>query len=118
MVIILALQLQVFSNFSFTSSTGGGVGIAGTNPVSASNQKTIYGPTIAISTAHPAAGYITLGTTNNIIAAYQLDASNAVSITPTSLTLTTAGTYVAGDLVNFKLYQNTGVTLTGATTLT
>lgn len=103
------------SNFSFTGTSGGTVAVSGTNPVTASNLKTIYGATVAISTSHPAANYITLGTTNNIIAAYQIDASNAASVTPTNITLTTAGTYAAGDLVNFKVYQNTGVTLTGAT---
>ncbi|MBG9376879.1 autotransporter-associated beta strand repeat-containing protein [Panacibacter sp. DH6] len=104
------------ANFSFTSVPGGTVAVTGaTNPVAAGNTKTIYGPSVAITASQPPAANISLGSINNIIASYQLDVINAVSVTPTSATFTTAGSYVAGDLVNFKLYQNTAVTLTGAT---
>ena len=104
------------SNFVFTGISGGSVAVTGpTNPVAASNTKTIYGPSVAITASQPAAANISLGSVNNIIASYQLDVINAVSVTPTSATFTTAGSYVSGDLVNFKLYQNTAVTLTGAT---
>lgn len=106
------------SNFSFTSVSGGTVAVSGTNPATVGPTKTIYGATVAVAATHPAAGNMALGSTKNILAVYQLDANNSASVTPTSLTLTTAGSFVAGDLVNFNIYQNTGATLSGATLIT
>lgn len=69
---------------------------------------------VAIAPNHPTAGNIFPNTTTNLLAAYRMDAHFS-SITPSSITVTTAGTYLATDLVNFKLWQNSINTLYGAT---
>lgn len=73
-------------------------------------------PKITITQDHPAAANIYKGGTNNIIAMLQLDALN-YNITPSNISFVTAGTYAAGDLTNFKLYQNTSNDLSGSPTL-
>ena len=71
---------------------------------------------VRIATVHPPTGNISRGSIDNPVAVYQLDVSNAAgTIKPLSVALTTAGGFGAGDLANFKLYQNTANTLTGAT---
>ncbi len=106
------------TNFSFSSTTGGCVTRSpSSGNLAVSNNQSIFGPSVVIATSHPAAGNIADGSTNNILAVYSLTVSNAVSVTPTNLTLTTGGNYVPGDLVNFKVYENTNATLLGTPTL-
>lgn len=111
----IRIQANNLSNFTFTNPSGGAFTVTGTNPATIGNLQTIYGPTVAISTAHNAAGNITQGTTDNIIAVYQFDVLNAVAVAPSSVTLTTAGSYTNTDIVIFKMYQNSAATLSGAT---
>gem|GEM_PF-454880 len=102
-------QATVYIGFLFSSDYGDNCHLDNVNldvPV----------PKVTITQNHPAAGNIYQGSTNNIIAMLQLDASN-FNITPTSVSLLTAGTYTAGDFSNFKLYQNTSNDLTGTPTL-
>ncbi|MFY7964160.1 MAG: beta strand repeat-containing protein, partial [Chitinophagaceae bacterium] len=75
-------------------------------------------PSIAISTAHPAAADILQGSTNNILASYQLDVTTA-NATLTGVSVTTAGTYTSSDIATngFKFWINSNNNLTGATQL-
>ncbi len=99
------------------------VGCVSTSPASGSlaagANQTIYGPTVAITTeSMPIAANITVGTNSNIIAVYTLNTSNATSVTPAGLTLTTITPgYAAADFSNFHLYENTNATLSGSPTL-
>ncbi len=109
------IAADAVTNFTFTSSSGGCVATSpSAGNIAASNNQTITGPSVAISTAQPAAGNIAVASTGNIIAVYQLDVTNAVSVTPTNLTLTTTGGYIATDFTDFKVYENSAVTLSGA----
>ncbi len=104
-----------FSNINIASANK-----TGTNPVAASNFKTItqLDPTIAISNASPAAGNVAQNSTNNIIGSIKLDVT-VTSATLTGLTITTAGNYQVGDLQTngFKFWINSSNNLTGATQL-
>lgn len=75
-------------------------------------------PSIAISTPHPASTNISQGSTNNILASYQLDVTTATA-TLNSISVTTAGTYAAADIATngFKFWINSANNLTGATQL-
>lgn len=96
---------------NFTNSSGSGVfgvdnfQVQAVGPASAS---------VCIAPNHPVATNLYASTTNNMIAAYRMDAHFS-AITPSSVTLTTGGTYVATDFVNFKLWQNSYNTINGAT---
>ncbi|MEO6582670.1 MAG: hypothetical protein ABIO05_00005, partial [Ferruginibacter sp.] len=70
--------------------------------------------TVCIAPNHPVASNIYQSSTDNMIAAYRMDA-HITSITPTSITLTTGGTFLATDIANLKLWQNSYNTLFGAT---
>lgn len=61
--------------------------------------------TAAIASNHPIAGNIFQNTTSNLLASFRTDA-HISTITPSSITLTTAGTYLVTDITNFKLWQN------------
>ena len=86
----------------------------GTNPVSAANFQTINAPSVALSSASPAAGNLGAGTTNNVIESYSL----AVTTSPATIsgvTLTTAGTYSVSDVSNLKCWFSTSSTFNAAT---
>lgn len=70
--------------------------------------------TATVGAYHPIAGNIFQNTTTNLIAGYKMDA-HAGTVTPSQIILTTAGTYSVGEVTNFKLWQNTENSLTGAT---
>jgi len=103
-----------FSNISFS----GTVTKTGTDPVAAGGAQTfvVAIPDIAISNASPAAGNINQNSVNNILYSLQLDVTTT-SATINSLTVTTAGTYIAGDIQSngFKLWFNSTNNLSGAT---
>ena len=106
------------SAFDFTDPNGDPVNLVqgSPNPGGNSNYQTISGPRVRIATVHPPTGNISRGSADNRVGVYQLDVSNsAVNVNPTSVSLTTAGSFAAGDLTNFKLYQNSANTLAGAT---
>lgn len=111
------ITATALSNFSFTGASGETVVKAGTDPATIGPVKTINGPRINILQVHPAAGNITQGTTDNQIATYQLNVTNLSTgfVNIQSVSLKTAGTYVAGDITSFNLWQNSANTLTGAT---
>lgn len=90
---------------------------SGVNPVPASNTKTIEGPRIELTAIHPAASNIATGSTNNIIAVYEVEASKVPGfVTPVSVKLSTTGTYSGtSDIAIYSVYQNTANTLSGAT---
>jgi autotransporter-associated beta strand protein len=102
-----------FSSITFVTGTK-----TGTDPVDASNLQTITVPSIAIAAAHPAAGSITAGTTNNLIASIQLDVTT-LAATLSAITVTTTGTYTAGDVATngFKFWINSTNSTSGATQL-
>jgi hypothetical protein len=60
-------------------------------------------PTVAISDATMTVGNLATGTNNNVIQAARIDVG-VTSATFTDLTFNTTGSYVNGDLNNFKLY--------------
>ncbi|CAF3745949.1 unnamed protein product [Rotaria sp. Silwood1] len=93
-----ANNLSTFDNFKLT--------VTGSNP------------SIAISSAHPSAGNINVNSTDNIVGSFQLDVTTATA-TLTGMTVTTAGTYVTGDIATngFKFWINSSNNLTGATQL-
>ncbi len=86
-------------NFSFTASNTGST------------------PTVTLSTQHPAAANINTGSTSNIIAIYEMVASNTTIVT-TAMLFTTAGLYTNGgtDISKFTVYQNTIASLAGSPT--
>ncbi len=75
-------------------------------------------PSVAISTAHPAAGNISQASSNNIIGSFQLDVTTAAA-TLTGITVATTGTYQTADIATngFKFWINSSNNLTGATQL-
>jgi hypothetical protein len=83
------------------------------------NTITITGatPNVTIAAAHPAAGDVNQGSTDNIIATISL-ASAVSAATLTDIAVTTAGTYSITDATNFKFWigPNAG-DLSGATQL-
>ena len=70
--------------------------------------------TVCIASNHPIAGNLFASTTDNMIAAFRMDA-HVTSISPSGITLTTGGTYAGTDFANFKLWQNSYNSLYGAT---
>ncbi len=104
-----------FSNIQFASGTKNL-----TDPVPASNNQTItqLDPTIAISTAHPAAGNVGQNTTNQIIGSIKLDVT-VTSATLTGVDVTMGGNFQASDIQanGFKFWINGTNNLTGATQL-
>lgn len=113
----VSITATPLSNFSFSGASGENVVKTGTDPSTAGPVKTINGPRLTIAQVHPAAGNITQGTINNRIATYELSVSNldVGFVDIQSITLTTGGTYTAGDITTFKLWQNDANTLVGAT---
>ncbi len=111
------ITATALANFSFTGASGETVVKAGTDPATVGPVKTINGPRINILQVHPAAGNITQGTIDNQIATYQLNVTNLSTgfVNIQNVSLKTAGTYVAGDITSFSLWQNSANTLTGAT---
>lgn len=111
----ISIGTTAFANLNFASGNK-----TGTNPVAASNAKTIsqLNPTVTISTAHPAAGNVAQNSINNIIGSIKLDIT-VTSATLTGLTITTAGTYQLADLQTnaLKFWINSTNNLTGATQL-
>lgn len=89
----------------------------GTNPIPASNTKTIEGPRLLLTAIHPASTNIATGSTYNTIGVYQMDPSKVPGfVTPVSVSLNTSGTYGGtGDITVYSLFQNTANTLSGAT---
>lgn len=83
------------NNFSFTTSGTGS------------------SPTIDIATVHPSTANISPASSDNLIAVYKLSATNG-DITPSQITFTTAGTFTSSDIANFKVYQNSLSSLSGA----
>ena len=79
---------------------------------------TAANPAVTIAAYHPAAGYIAAGSGPNSIGGMSLTVANSAA-SLTSLTVTTAGTYLAGDIQanGFQLYYNTTNSLSGATLL-
>ena len=73
-------------------------------------------PTINFSSNHPAAGNIGLSSTNDVIGGFILSVTN-LNATLTGLSVTTAGSYVTGDVNNFKLWYSTSGTFAGAVQL-
>lgn len=69
---------------------------------------------VCIAPNHPIATNVYQNTTTNMIAGFRMDA-HVSTITPTGITLNTGGTYLATDVVNFKLWQNSVNSLYGAT---
>lgn len=69
---------------------------------------------VCIAPNHPIATNIYQNTTTNLIAGFRMDA-HVSAITPTGVTLTTGGTYLTTDIVNFKLWQNSVNSIYGAT---
>gem|GEM_PF-934302 len=64
-----------------------------------------------------AAGNVAIGSTGNILHQFQLTVTNAATIL-TGVSFTSAGTYVAADLTNFKVWYSANSTLeTGSDTL-
>jgi hypothetical protein len=99
-----------FSNINLgTTATA-----TGTNPVAAASFQTINAPSVALSSASPATGNIGAGTINNVIDAYSLTVSTSPA-TLSGLTVTTAGTYTAADVSNFKCWFSTSSTFSAAT---
>ncbi|HRH50362.1 MAG TPA: autotransporter-associated beta strand repeat-containing protein [Panacibacter sp.] len=109
------INANAYTNMSFLSSIGGSVSKLGTDPSPQSNLQTIVGPIAAVSTVHNLAGNIKVGSTDNLLASFQVVVSNA-DITPDAIKLTTSsGSYTgSSDISNFKLYQNSSNSLTGA----
>lgn len=70
--------------------------------------------TVCVAPNNPIAGNIYPNTTDNMLAAYRMDA-HVTTITPTAFTFTTGGTYQTTDVVNFKLWQSSYNSLYGAT---
>ena len=70
--------------------------------------------TVAIASNHPSAGNVFQNTINNVIAGFRVDAHIA-AITPSSIIMTTGGSYLSTDAVNFKLWQSSYNSLNGAT---
>ncbi|KAB1154938.1 T9SS type A sorting domain-containing protein [Flavobacterium luteum] len=73
-------------------------------------------PSMAISSAHPAASTVNQGTADNIIGGFAC-AVTISTATLNAITVNTAGTYGATDLTNIKFWYNTSNSLTGATQL-
>ena len=74
-------------------------------------------PSLALSAAQPAAGNASLGSADNIIGGIQLTETNTYT-TLAGVTVTTAGTYVSGDITNLKLWLSASpTTIVGATQL-
>ena len=102
------------SAFDFTSTTP--VVVTGTPGSPTNPGRTIRGPRVTITQAHPPAGGMALASTDNPIASYKLDAANA-NITPTAFSVTTAGNYTVNDITAFSLYQNATNDLNGTPVL-
>lgn len=105
-----------FTDISFA----GTVNKTGTDPVAAGGVKTFaaLAPSIAISSAAPAAASINQNSINNILYGLQLDVTSN-NATLTDVTFTTGGTYQVADLQanSFKLWINSTNSLSGATQL-
>ena len=87
------------------------------NPYNFSIQGTgLANPSIAISTPGISANDVIQGTSSHILQQINL-AITVNDATLTGVTVTTAGTYSATDVTNFKLWYNTSASLTGATQL-
>ena len=89
-----------------------------TNTILAGGTMTLGTPTatIAIANGGLTAGSITQGTINNAI--YRLDVTVGVTSTQlNTINITTAGTYVAGDLSNIKLWYSTNTTFSVGTSV-
>ncbi|QEC66032.1 T9SS type A sorting domain-containing protein [Panacibacter ginsenosidivorans] len=96
---------------NFTNSASGTVFAVDNFQVQAIGPST---STVCIASNHPVAGNLFASTTDNMIAAYRMDA-HITSITPTGITFATGGTYLSTDIANFKLWQNSYNSLYGAT---
>jgi hypothetical protein len=100
-------------NFTFNANA-----IIASNTIVTGGTMTLGTPTatIAIANGGIIAGSITQGTINNAI--YRLDVTVGVTSSQlNALNLTTAGTYVAGDLTNIKIWYSTNATFSAGNSI-
>jgi hypothetical protein len=105
------IDANAFTNFNFSSGTK-----TGTDPVAAAGIKTFSSlvPSIAITNVAPASSNQNAGTTNVVLQRLDL-AVTVTGTTLTGLTVTTAGSYAAADLVNLKCWYQTSATFNAGT---
>ena len=96
---------------NFTNSASGGIFALDNFQVQGQEPTT---STVCIAPNHPVATNLFGSTTDNMIASFRMDA-HVTAITPSAITVTTGGTYLATDFVNFKLWQSSYNSLYGAT---
>jgi hypothetical protein len=75
----------------------------------AANLKTIVGTVVTHTGTSPAASNVNQGSTNNLLYSIKVDVAN-VATTLTQVVATTGGTWVNGDISNFKLWFSTDAT--------
>ncbi|MES2431414.1 MAG: hypothetical protein V4556_10775, partial [Bacteroidota bacterium] len=103
-------------NLALTFATG-----TVTNNITVGGTKTIIAGTPIITLDHTgiaqtSAGNITQGAPDNILSNFRVNVATADAVLD-NISFTAGGSFVAGDLTNFKLYTNTSATLSGATLL-